>query len=140
MLSLLRLVFIIFGSFFNLYSLYNAIQMLCMIILINNCLFFSNGCFSEWLRRSQEKHSSVKCPECRAVVQFVGKNPFLHNIEEVIFLLLLCWLDIILLSPLCFVVWCSFDSCNIYLVVHHRLWTQVEVHAILIVCFVMVIF
>ncbi|KAL8126544.1 hypothetical protein AgCh_013716 [Apium graveolens] len=43
---------------------------------------FCNGCFSEWLRRSQEKHSSVLCPQCRAVVQFVGRNHFLHNIEE----------------------------------------------------------
>lgn len=46
-------------------------------------LIFSNGCFSEWLRRSQEKHSNVLCPQCRAVVQFVGRNHFLHNIEEV---------------------------------------------------------
>ncbi|PSS05038.1 E3 ubiquitin-protein like [Actinidia chinensis var. chinensis] len=43
---------------------------------------FCNGCFSEWLRRSQEKHSNVLCPQCRAVVQFVGRNHFLHNIEE----------------------------------------------------------
>ncbi|XP_058183232.1 uncharacterized protein LOC131301102 [Rhododendron vialii] len=43
---------------------------------------FCNGCFSEWLRRSQEKHSSVLCPQCRAVVQFVSRNHFLHNIEE----------------------------------------------------------
>nr|GMC66714.1 E3 ubiquitin-protein ligase CHFR [Ipomoea batatas] len=53
------------------------------VVTVAPCLHnFCNGCFSEWLRRSQEKHSSVKCPECRAVVQFVGKNPFLHNIEE----------------------------------------------------------
>ncbi|KAJ8528778.1 hypothetical protein K7X08_030422 [Anisodus acutangulus] len=31
---------------------------------------FCNGCFSEWLRRSQERRSSVLCPQCRAVVQF----------------------------------------------------------------------
>lgn len=43
---------------------------------------FCNGCFSEWLRRSQMKHSSVLCPQCRAVVQYVGKNHFLRNIEE----------------------------------------------------------
>ncbi|KAI4343516.1 hypothetical protein L6164_010856 [Bauhinia variegata] len=43
---------------------------------------FCNGCFSEWLRRSQEKHSSVLCPQCRGVVQFVGKNHFLQNIAE----------------------------------------------------------
>ncbi|KAL6195462.1 hypothetical protein ACLB2K_031081 [Fragaria x ananassa] len=41
---------------------------------------FCNGCFSEWLRRSQEKRSSVLCPQCRGVVQFVGRNHFLHNI------------------------------------------------------------
>lgn len=46
-------------------------------------VIFSNGCFSEWLRRSQEKHSSVLCPQCRAVVQFVGRNHFLHNIAQV---------------------------------------------------------
>ncbi|KAK4338833.1 hypothetical protein RND71_040295 [Anisodus tanguticus] len=27
---------------------------------------FCNGCFSEWLRRSQERRSSVLCPQCRA--------------------------------------------------------------------------
>ncbi|KAM5583296.1 E3 ubiquitin-protein ligase CHFR [Rosa sericea] len=43
---------------------------------------FCNGCFSEWLRRSQEKRSSVLCPQCRAVVQFVGRNHFLHNIAD----------------------------------------------------------
>lgn len=43
---------------------------------------FCNGCFSEWLKRCQEKHSSVLCPQCRAVVQFVGRNHFLHGIEE----------------------------------------------------------
>ncbi|KAH9713055.1 RING-type domain-containing protein [Citrus sinensis] len=41
-----------------------------------------NGCFSEWLRRSQEKRSTVLCPHCRAVVQFVGRNHYLHNIEQ----------------------------------------------------------
>ncbi|XP_015879649.2 uncharacterized protein LOC107415772 isoform X1 [Ziziphus jujuba] len=43
---------------------------------------FCNGCFSEWLRRSQEKHVCVLCPQCRAVVQFVGRNHFLQNIAE----------------------------------------------------------
>ncbi|XP_068311957.1 uncharacterized protein [Pyrus communis] len=43
---------------------------------------FCNGCFSEWLKRSQEKRSSVLCPQCRAVVQFVGRNHFLLNVAE----------------------------------------------------------
>ncbi|KAG6398564.1 hypothetical protein SASPL_140030 [Salvia splendens] len=45
-------------------------------------LVFSNGCFSEWLKRSQERRASVICPQCRSVVQFVGRNHFLHGIEE----------------------------------------------------------
>ncbi|XP_047958290.1 E3 ubiquitin-protein ligase CHFR isoform X3 [Salvia hispanica] len=45
-------------------------------------LVFSNGCFSEWLKRSQERRASVICPQCRSVVQFVGRNHFLHSIEE----------------------------------------------------------
>lgn len=53
------------------------------VVTVAPCLHnFCNGCFSEWLRRSQEKHSSVLCPQCRAVVQYVGRNHFLHNIEE----------------------------------------------------------
>jgi len=44
---------------------------------------YSNGCFSEWLRRSNERHSAVLCPQCRAVVLFVGKNHFLRTIAEV---------------------------------------------------------
>uniref|UniRef100_A0A5B7C9H2 Putative E3 ubiquitin-protein ligase CHFR isoform X1 n=1 Tax=Davidia involucrata TaxID=16924 RepID=A0A5B7C9H2_DAVIN len=53
------------------------------VVTVAPCLHnFCNGCFSEWLRRSQEKHSSVLCPQCRAVVQFVARNHFLHNIEE----------------------------------------------------------
>ncbi|KAA8522628.1 hypothetical protein F0562_013011 [Nyssa sinensis] len=53
------------------------------VVTVAPCLHnFCNGCFSEWLRRSQEKHSSVLCPHCRAVVQFVARNHFLHNIEE----------------------------------------------------------
>ncbi|OVA12911.1 zinc finger protein [Macleaya cordata] len=55
------------------------------VVTVAPCLHnFCNGCFSEWLRRSQEKHPSVLCPQCRGVVQFVGRNHFLHNIEEVI--------------------------------------------------------
>ncbi|KAI3511370.1 hypothetical protein L1887_18522 [Cichorium endivia] len=53
------------------------------VVTVAPCLHnFCNGCFSEWLKRSQAKHASVLCPHCRAVVQFVGKNHFLHNIEE----------------------------------------------------------
>lgn len=53
------------------------------VVTIAPCLHnFCNGCFSEWLRRSQEKHSRVLCPQCRGVVQFVGRNHFLHNIAE----------------------------------------------------------
>ncbi|XWS44592.1 hypothetical protein CRYUN_Cryun15aG0060500 [Craigia yunnanensis] len=53
------------------------------VITIAPCLHnFCNGCFSEWLKRSQKKHSSVLCPQCRAVVQFAGRNHFLRNIEE----------------------------------------------------------
>ncbi|RZS10460.1 hypothetical protein BHM03_00041692 [Ensete ventricosum] len=52
-------------------------------------LSYSNGCFSEWLRRSSTKFNnraqSVVCPQCRAVVLSVGRNHFLHNIEEVAF-------------------------------------------------------
>ncbi|XP_075514709.1 uncharacterized protein LOC142549580 isoform X1 [Primulina tabacum] len=53
------------------------------VVTVAPCLHnFCNGCFSEWLKRCQEKHSSILCPQCRAVVQFVGRNHFLHNIEE----------------------------------------------------------
>ncbi|XP_027179370.1 E3 ubiquitin-protein ligase CHFR isoform X1 [Coffea eugenioides] len=53
------------------------------VVTVAPCLHnFCNGCFSEWLRRSQKKHSNVLCPQCRAVVQFVGRNHFLHSIEE----------------------------------------------------------
>ncbi|KAK9691701.1 hypothetical protein RND81_09G213200 [Saponaria officinalis] len=53
------------------------------VVTVAPCLHnFCNGCFSEWLRRCQEKHSSVLCPHCRGVVHFVGRNHFLHNIEE----------------------------------------------------------
>ncbi|XP_038712693.1 E3 ubiquitin-protein ligase CHFR isoform X2 [Tripterygium wilfordii] len=53
------------------------------VVTVAPCLHnFCNGCFSEWLRRSQEKHASVLCPHCRAIVQFVGRNHFLRNIEK----------------------------------------------------------
>ncbi|KAF7840193.1 E3 ubiquitin-protein ligase CHFR [Senna tora] len=53
------------------------------VVTVAPCLHnFCNGCFSEWLRRLQEKNSTVLCPQCRAVVQFVGKNHFLRNIAE----------------------------------------------------------
>ncbi|GKV49510.1 hypothetical protein SLEP1_g56259 [Rubroshorea leprosula] len=43
---------------------------------------FCNGCFSEWLKRSQKKQRGVLCLQYRAVVRFAGRNHFLHNIEE----------------------------------------------------------
>ncbi|XP_031402806.1 E3 ubiquitin-protein ligase CHFR [Punica granatum] len=53
------------------------------VVTVAPCLHnFCNGCFSEWLRRCQERNSSVICPQCRAVIQFVGKNHFLQNIVE----------------------------------------------------------
>ncbi|KAK7291498.1 hypothetical protein RIF29_06692 [Crotalaria pallida] len=53
------------------------------VVTVAPCLHnFCNGCFSEWLRRSQEKRSTVLCPQCRGVVQFVGKNHFLRTIAE----------------------------------------------------------
>ncbi|KAL2342850.1 hypothetical protein Fmac_004135 [Flemingia macrophylla] len=53
------------------------------VVTVAPCLHnFCNGCFSEWLRRSKERHSAVLCPQCRAVVQFVGKNHFLRTIAE----------------------------------------------------------
>lgn len=53
------------------------------VVTVAPCLHnFCNGCFSEWLKRCQDKHSSVLCPQCRGVVQFVGRNHFLHSIEE----------------------------------------------------------
>ncbi|XP_043709656.1 E3 ubiquitin-protein ligase CHFR isoform X2 [Telopea speciosissima] len=53
------------------------------VVTVAPCLHnFCNGCFSEWLRWCQEKRSSVLCPQCRAVVCYVGRNHFLHNIEE----------------------------------------------------------
>ncbi|XP_061369902.1 uncharacterized protein LOC133312678 isoform X2 [Gastrolobium bilobum] len=53
------------------------------VVTVAPCLHnFCNGCFSEWLKRSKEKRSTVLCPQCRAVVQFVGKNHFLRTIAE----------------------------------------------------------
>ncbi|KAL0332579.1 UNVERIFIED_CONTAM: hypothetical protein Scaly_2159400 [Sesamum calycinum] len=53
------------------------------VVTVAPCLHnFCNGCFSEWLKRCQDRRSSVLCPQCRAVVQFVGRNHFLHSIEE----------------------------------------------------------
>ncbi|KAK4756483.1 hypothetical protein SAY87_006610 [Trapa incisa] len=52
-------------------------------VTVAPCLHnFCNGCFSEWLRRSQERGVSVVCPQCRGVVHFVGRNHFLRNIVE----------------------------------------------------------
>ncbi|EPS71411.1 hypothetical protein M569_03344, partial [Genlisea aurea] len=57
------------------------------VVTVAPCLHnFCNGCFSEWLKRCQDKHSRILCPHCRAVVQFVGRNHFLHTIEEDILL------------------------------------------------------
>ncbi|KAG5155493.1 hypothetical protein JHK82_013462 [Glycine max] len=53
------------------------------VVTVAPCLHnFCNGCFSEWLRRSKERHSAVLCPQCRAVVHFAGKNHFLRTIAE----------------------------------------------------------
>ncbi|XP_057539209.1 uncharacterized protein LOC130817491 [Amaranthus tricolor] len=53
------------------------------VVTVAPCLHnFCNGCFSEWLKRCQEKHSSVLCPHCRGAVHFVSRNHFLHGIEE----------------------------------------------------------
>ncbi|XP_020233494.1 E3 ubiquitin-protein ligase CHFR isoform X2 [Cajanus cajan] len=53
------------------------------VVTVAPCLHnFCNGCFSEWLRRSKERHSAVLCPQCRALVQFVGRNHFLRTIAE----------------------------------------------------------
>ncbi|KAJ8631033.1 hypothetical protein MRB53_024356 [Persea americana] len=55
------------------------------VVTVSPCLHnFCNGCFSEWLRRSQKQQKGVLCPQCRAVVHSVGRNHFLHNIEEVV--------------------------------------------------------
>ncbi|KAK9109954.1 hypothetical protein Sjap_018014 [Stephania japonica] len=56
------------------------------VVTVAPCLHnFCNGCFSEWLRRSLKNGSSVLCPHCRGIVHFVGRNHFLHNIEQAIF-------------------------------------------------------
>ncbi|KAG9129250.1 hypothetical protein Leryth_006470 [Lithospermum erythrorhizon] len=56
------------------------------VVTVAPCLHnFCNGCFSEWLRTCKQKHDSVRCPQCREEVQFVGRNHFLQNIEQEIF-------------------------------------------------------
>ncbi|KAL1364609.1 hypothetical protein AAHE18_03G228600 [Arachis hypogaea] len=53
------------------------------VVTVAPCLHnFCNGCLSEWLRRSEQRRSAVLCPQCRAVVQFVGKNHFLRAIAD----------------------------------------------------------
>ncbi|CAI8619252.1 unnamed protein product [Vicia faba] len=53
------------------------------VVTVAPCLHnFCNGCFSQWLRRSQENHSTVLCPQCRAVIHLAGKNHFLRTIAE----------------------------------------------------------
>ncbi|KAK3118123.1 hypothetical protein QOZ80_9BG0694570 [Eleusine coracana subsp. coracana] len=57
------------------------------VVTVAPCLHnFCNGCFSEWLRRSSasSRDKSAACPQCRTAVQSVGRNHFLHNIEEAI--------------------------------------------------------
>ncbi|CAA6660608.1 unnamed protein product [Spirodela intermedia] len=55
------------------------------VVTVSPCLHnFCNGCFSEWLRRSEKKCRDVVCPQCRATLQSVGRNYFLRNIEEAI--------------------------------------------------------
>ncbi|CAN6556505.1 unnamed protein product [Malus baccata var. baccata] len=66
----------------------HAIYCICLniwhdVVTVAPCFHnFCNRCFSEWLKRSQEKRSSVLCPQCRAVVQFVGRNHFLLNVAD----------------------------------------------------------
>ncbi|KAM0052565.1 putative transcription factor C2H2 family [Helianthus debilis subsp. tardiflorus] len=44
------------------------------VVTVSPCLHnFCNGCFSEWLRRSQEEHATVLCPHCSSDVQSVGE-------------------------------------------------------------------
>ncbi|KAG9444125.1 hypothetical protein H6P81_015465 [Aristolochia fimbriata] len=53
------------------------------VVTVAPCLHnFCNGCFSEWLRQSQEKQKKVFCPQCRAILHSVGRNHFLRNVEE----------------------------------------------------------
>ncbi|XP_068659611.1 uncharacterized protein [Aristolochia californica] len=53
------------------------------VVTLAPCLHnFCNGCFSEWLRQSQEKKQNVLCPQCRTVLHSVGRNHFLRNVEE----------------------------------------------------------
>lgn len=57
------------------------------VVTVAPCLHnFCNGCFSQWLRRSSTRshdpQKSVVCPQCRSIVHSVGRNHFLHTIEE----------------------------------------------------------
>lgn len=85
MLSQLRLAFIISGLPIPWSS---AVLIWDKNILVGNwwlmCFACSNGCFSEWMRRSEARHQHVLCPQCRTTVQFVGRNHFLQNIQEVV--------------------------------------------------------
>ncbi|XP_042413865.1 E3 ubiquitin-protein ligase CHFR-like isoform X1 [Zingiber officinale] len=56
------------------------------VVTVAPCLHnFCNGCFSEWLRRSSTRSKEgISCPQCRSVVHSVGRNHFLHNLEEAI--------------------------------------------------------
>ncbi|KAH7681014.1 Zinc finger RING/FYVE/PHD-type protein [Dioscorea alata] len=59
------------------------------VVTVSPCFHnFCNGCFSEWLRRGSCRPrmipNHIACPQCRAVVHSVGRNHFLHNIEEAI--------------------------------------------------------
>ncbi|KAI3683241.1 hypothetical protein L1987_83742 [Smallanthus sonchifolius] len=53
------------------------------VVTVAPCLHnFCNGCLLGWLRRSQENHTTVVCPDCKSCVQSVGRNRFLRRIEE----------------------------------------------------------
>uniref|UniRef100_A0A7N0TWX3 RING-type domain-containing protein n=1 Tax=Kalanchoe fedtschenkoi TaxID=63787 RepID=A0A7N0TWX3_KALFE len=53
------------------------------VVTVAPCLHdFCNGCFSEWIRMSQLKHANVLCPQCKGVVQCVGRNHFMNYIEQ----------------------------------------------------------
>ncbi|KAM2985627.1 hypothetical protein FF2_006005 [Malus domestica] len=66
----------------------HAICCICLniwhdVVTVAPCFHnFCNECFPKWLKRSLEKRSSVLCPHCRAVVQFVGRNHFLLNVAD----------------------------------------------------------
>ncbi|KMZ70608.1 E3 ubiquitin-protein ligase CHFR, partial [Zostera marina] len=57
------------------------------VVTVAPCLHnFCNGCFTEWLKSSQNNYKNVICPQCRVTILSVGRNHFLHNIEETILL------------------------------------------------------